>query len=122
MKKLALIVVTAALVTVTAGPVTAAPFGNPHVNQWAVTCGDVTRVVLAKGVPGWDAEDGSKGMLLHGGHVRMWEGGQLTLDIVRTPPPGLASILVTCRVEGPMGVDPAEFHLVYDPAYMQFLP
>jgi len=120
MRKLALVLATAVLVAVTAGPVMAAPFRNPQVNQWEVTCGDVTTVVVAKGVPGWNAEDGSKAMLLRGGHLTIRENGQVTLDVETIPPPGLASTLVTCRVEGPIGVDPAVFHLVYDPAYMQF--
>jgi hypothetical protein len=120
MRKLGLGIATIALLAIAAGPVLAVPAGNPHVNQWEVTCGEVTTVVLAKGVPGWNAEDGSKAMLLRGGHLTVWENGGVTLDVESVPPPGLASTLVTCRVEGPIGVDPEVFHLIYDPAYMQF--
>ena len=123
MKRLSLLVATVALLAVAAGPVVAAPSGNPLVNHWEVTCGDVTTVVVAKGVPGWGADlaKGDTPLLLHGGHVTIWEGGVVILDTELAPPPGLASVLVPCRIEGPVGVDPSVFHLVYDPAYMQFL-
>jgi hypothetical protein len=119
MKRLSLFLAAGLLVVSTTGSATAAPM---QFERWAVTCGGATVEVVARGVPGWNVEltPATTPMLLLGGHVYVYEGGALAYDADNAIPPGLAGRLVTCSVEGPLGVDPEIFHLEYDPAYILF--
>ena len=122
MRKLFLaLAVGAALSLALAAPAVAEPEQNPSVLTYQVTCDGDSWTVIARGTPGW-AVEGSAGTtpdLLVGGHFTLTIGSDV-FTWHDPLPPGLASMVQTCRVEGPL--EPTGFHLVIAPAYIMLTP
>lgn len=100
-----------------AAPAAAAP---KDVFTWNVVCGSNAYTVQAPlGTPGWPI-DGTSPILLVGGTYTITQDGVTADPVVDPVPPGLETLVRTCIIDGPIGVDPSVFHVHTEPAYMLF--
>ncbi len=116
-----LITFVSALGVAFAAPVAAAP--DKISLTWEVTCGSDTFIAQSPGnPPGWvGSAIGTTPSLFLGGHLYLYESGELVFDFYNPPPPGLSSQLETCTIVGPLEYA-GEFQWVVDPAYLLFTP